>query len=120
MDPRGGVISQLYGSSLALLTDLYELTMAYGYWKLGMADTEAVFHLSYRRQPFGGGFAIACGLHDVIEYLSRLRFEPSDLEYLATLKGNDGKPLFDSAFLEYLAQFKFACDFNWKKSDVWQ
>jgi nicotinate phosphoribosyltransferase len=110
MHPRGGVISQLYGSSLALLTDLYELTMAYGYWKLGMADIEAVFHLSYRRQPFGGGFAIACGLHEVIESLSRLRFEASDLEYLDTLNGNDGKPLFDPGFLDFLAGFQFACD----------
>lgn len=110
MNPSGGVISQLYGSSLALLTDLYELTMAYGYWKLDTAQTEAVFHLSYRRQPFGGGFAVACGLHDVTEYLSRLRFQPSDLEYLATLKGNDGNPLFDSGFLDYLARFEFACD----------
>ena len=110
MNPGGGVISQLYGSSLALLTDLYELTMAYGYWKLGMADTEAVFHLSYRRQPFGGGFAIACGLHDVIEYLARLRFDASDLQYLATLKGNDARPLFDAGFLDYLARFEFGCD----------
>lgn len=110
MDPRGGVISHLYGHSLALLTDLYELTMAYGYWKLGMADTEAAFGLSYRRQPFGGGFAVACGLHDVIDYLSRLRFSASDLDYLATLKGNDDKPLFDRGFLDYLASLEFACD----------
>jgi len=110
MTDHGGVIPQLYGGSLALLTDLYELTMAYGYWKLGIADTESVFHLSYRKQPFGGGFAVACGLHDVIEYLSRLRFVPSDLEYLATLKGNDGNALFDRGFLDYLARFEFACD----------
>ena len=112
MPHRGGVIPQLYGSSLALLTDLYELTMAYGYWKLGMADTESVFHVSYRKQPFGGGFAIACGLHDVIEYLSRLRFDPSDLEYLGSLKGNDGNPLFDRGFLDYLGRLEFACDID--------
>jgi nicotinate phosphoribosyltransferase len=110
MNQPGGVIRRLYGSPLALLTDLYELTMAYGYWKLGMADIESVFHLSYRRQPFGGGFAVACGLHDVIEYLSDLRFDASDLEYLATLEGNDAKPLFDRGFLDYLAHFEFACD----------
>src|SRR5947209_10472024 len=110
MNEPGGVISQLYRGSMALLTDLYELTMAHGYWKLGMADTESVFHLSYRKQPFGGGFAVACGLHDVIEYLSRLRFDPADLEYLATLKGNDGNALFDRGFFDYLARFEFACD----------
>ena len=81
--------------SLALLTDLYQLTMAYGYWKLGMAERESVFHLAYRKQPFGGGFAIACGLHEAIDYVQRLRFDRSDVEYLATLKGNDGKALFD-------------------------
>ena len=43
----------------ALLTDLYQLTMAYGYWKTGMADQEAVFHLLFRKQPFNGGFTVA-------------------------------------------------------------
>jgi len=105
-----GVIHDLYGHSLALLTDLYELTMAYGYWKLGMAEREAVFHLSFRKQPFGGGFSVACGLHDAIEYLQRFRFDAADLEYLSTLKGNDGNPLFDGGFLDYLARFEFKCD----------
>lgn len=105
-----GVIEKLYGHSLSLLTDLYQLTMAYGYWKLGIADRRAVFHLAYRRQPFGGGFAIACGLHEAIDYLQRFRFDASDLEYLATLKGNDGNPLFERAFIDYLAAFRFACD----------
>ena len=50
-----GQLHKIYRSSLALLTDLYELTMAYGYWKLGRADQEAVFHLFFRTAPFGGG-----------------------------------------------------------------
>jgi nicotinate phosphoribosyltransferase len=107
-----GVLSKLYGHSLALLTDLYQLTMAHGYWKLGIADRRAVFHLAYRRQPFGGGFAIACGLHEAIEYLQRLRFDASDLEYLASLKGNDGNALFDRGFIDYLAGFRFTCDLD--------
>ena len=45
-----------------LLTDLYQLTMAYGYWKLGLHDREAVFHLIFRKYPFRGNYAIACGL----------------------------------------------------------
>ena len=105
-----GALRSLYRDSLSLLADLYELTMAYGYWKLGMAQTPAVFHLSFRRQPFGGGFAIACGLHDVIEYLQELRFEASDLQYLATLKGNDGNALFEPGFLDFLSGFGFTCD----------
>jgi nicotinate phosphoribosyltransferase len=103
-------IDKLYGHSLSLLTDLYQLTMAYGYWKLGIADRRAVFHLAFRKQPFGGGFAIACGLHETIEYLQRFRFDASDLEYLATLNGNDGNPLFDRGFIDHLAGFRFACD----------
>ena len=103
-------LNALYGHSLSLLTDLYQLTMAYGYWKLGTADTASVFHLSFRRQPFGSGFSIVCGLHAAIEYLQSLRFDDSDLSYLATLTGNDGKPLFDSAFLDYLRRFQFTCD----------
>jgi len=104
------VIDQLYGHSLALLTDLYQLTMAYGYWKLQMADHEAVFHLAFRKHPFGGGFSIACGLHETIEYLRRLRFDSADLEYLATITGNDGKPFLDRGFLDYLARLQFTCD----------
>ena len=94
----------------ALLTDLYQLTMAYGYWKAGKADQEAVFHLFFRKQPFNGGFTIACGLADVIQYLRGFRFQKSDLDYLRTLKGNDGKRLFEPAFLRYLAGLKLNLD----------
>jgi nicotinate phosphoribosyltransferase len=103
-------LSDLYRHSLALLTDLYELTMAYGYWKLGMADREAVFSLTFRKNPFDSGFAIACGLHDVIDYLRHFRFDEADTQYLATLTGSDGKPLFEPAFLQYLRKMEFSCD----------
>src|SRR5690348_10681326 len=103
-------LSHLYRHSLALLTDLYELTMAYGYWKLGMADRQAVFNLTFRHNPFDSGFSISCGLHDVIDFLQHLRFDSQDVEYLASLTGNDGKPLFERAFLDYLRKLEFACD----------
>jgi nicotinate phosphoribosyltransferase len=90
------------GVGSALLTDLYQLTMAFGYWKTGMASQEAVFHLFFRSQPFKGGFSVACGLSDAIAYLRSLKFEEDDLAYLGTLKGRDGKPLFEAAFLDYL------------------
>ena len=96
--------------SFALHTDLYQLTMAYGYWKSGMQDYEANFHLFFRKNPFGGGYSIACGLADVIEYLQNFRFQDDDLEYLASLKGNDDKALFEQAFLEYLKAMEFSCD----------
>ncbi|MGD1892356.1 MAG: nicotinate phosphoribosyltransferase, partial [Cyclobacteriaceae bacterium] len=57
----------LYTSSLALLTDFYQLTMAYGYWKTGVAEKTSVFNLFYRKNPFNGGFAINCGLSYVID-----------------------------------------------------
>lgn len=97
-------------SSLALLTDLYQLTMAYGYWKLGKAEREAVFHLFFRIAPFDGGYAIAAGLGPAIEFLKQYHFEQSDIDYLATLTGNDDRPLFEAGFLDYLHNFRWTCD----------
>lgn len=105
-------IQGLYGTSLALLTDLYQVTMAYGYWKQGRQDHEAVFNLFFRRLPFAGGYAVAAGLAPAIEYLRGFRFQPDDLEYLATLTGADGAPLFEPAFFDYLAEMEFACDLD--------
>lgn len=102
----------LYREPLALLTDLYELTMAYGYWKIGFVSKEAVFHLNFRKKPFGGSFAIAAGLQTVLEYLQDFRFEASDLAYLETLTGDDGKIFFEKAFLEYLSNFAFTLDID--------
>src|SRR5262245_25575052 len=102
-------LPRLYGHSLALLTDLYELTMAYGYWKQGLAERESVFHLFFRREPFGGGFALACGLSYIVDILKAFRFHREDLSYLAEISGADGKPLFDRPFLEYLGRLPFAC-----------
>jgi nicotinate phosphoribosyltransferase len=96
--------------SLALLTDLYQLTMSQGYWKLGMADRHAVFHLYFRTPPFGGGYSVASGLEAVVQFLEELRFDPSDLEYLTSLQGNDAQPLFDRDFLEYLSKLKLTLD----------
>lgn len=103
-------IDGVYGASLALLTDLYQLTMACGYWKGGHLDREAVFHLTFRRPPFGGGYAIAAGIGPAIAFLRRLTFAPDDVAYLATLKDREDKPLFPQGFLDYLAAFKFDCD----------
>ena len=104
------MLSQTYRTSLSLLTDLYQLTMAYGYWKLGRSEQEAIFHLFFRTVPFGGGYALAAGLGPVIEYLQRFSFDESDLAYLKTLVGNDGQSLFDPEFLDYLAQLELSID----------
>lgn len=99
-------------SASAMLTDLYQLTMAYGYWKLGRGEREAVFHLHYRKNPFEGGYSVACGLQAAIEFLEGFRFTAEDLAYLGGLSGNDGKPMFEAAFLEYLGKLKFTCDID--------
>lgn len=100
----------IYNQPLAMLTDLYQLTMAYGYWKLNRIDVDAVFHLFFRRAPYQGGFTIASGLENVISFLESFKFTDSDLSYLATLKGSDDLPLFDPAFLDYLGQLKITLD----------
>lgn len=102
----------LYKHSLALLTDLYEITMAYAYWKSQMLEDEGVFHLFFRRLPFQGGFAIASGLESVIDYVSHWHFSTSDLDFLASLKGDNEEPLFEEAFLKYLQNFKFCCEID--------
>lgn len=105
-------ISPFYTQSLALLTDLYQLTMAYGFWKAGLDRCESVYHLFFRRQTFHGGFTIASGLQSVVEFLQKFRFDTTDLDYLSTLKGANGEPLFNTDFLKYLADLKFTCDID--------
>ena len=102
--------SALYKQPLTLLTDLYQLTMAYGYWKSGIAEREAVFHLYFREHPFNGGYAVSSGLEQVIEYIKSFRFSTDETGYLAGLKGKDGRPLFSSRFLEYLEGLTLGCD----------
>src|SRR6185295_16526762 len=98
------------GNGRALLTDLYQLTMACGYWKSGRAEREAVFHLFFRKAPFQSGFTIAAGLAPAIDFLNSFRFTGDDLRFLSSLVGNDGKPIFDNGFLEYLRTLRLSCD----------
>ncbi len=90
-------------SNLTLLTDLYELTMMQGYFK-NPTDQQVVFDAFYRDNPCGGGYAIAAGLEQVIEYIKNLHFTTDDVDYLR--KTN----LFDEDFLEYLRGFHFTGD----------
>tara|TARA_R110002073_G_scaffold157241_14_gene312639 strand:+ start:8387 stop:9868 length:1482 start_codon:yes stop_codon:yes gene_type:complete len=98
--------------SLALLTDLYQLTMAYGYWKTQRHNRDAVFHLFFRSSPFQGGYAIMAGLAPLVETLDDFRFTPDDLAYLASLRGNDHQPLFSKPFLRYLGELRLSCDID--------
>jgi nicotinate phosphoribosyltransferase len=105
-------LSDLYRPSLASLTDLYELTMAYGYWKHGMHEREAAFYLTFRQNPFEGGFTVCCGLERIAEFLENFHFATEDIEHLRSLCGGDGKPLFDPGFLDWLAELRFTADLD--------
>ena len=87
-----------------LLCDFYELTMANGYYELGKGDEIAYFDVFYRTVPDGGGFAIAAGLEQVIEYIKTLKFTDEDIEFLRS------KNMFSEGFLNYLRTFKFTGD----------
>ena len=102
--------NNIYREPMALLTDLYQVTMAYAYWKSGMADRQAVFHLFFRNKPFNGGYAIAGGLETAIDFIQRFKFTQSDINYLGSLKGNDDSPLLDEGFLDYLLKMQFDCE----------
>lgn len=90
--------------NMTMLTDFYEITMANGYFKSDIRDCEAVFDMFFRRVPDDGGFAIMCGVEQLIEYMKNLEFTEEDIEYLRT------KKMFDEGFLDYLRNFKFECD----------
>src|ERR1700730_4375930 len=92
----------VYKSSLALLTDFYQITMAYGFWKNGQDRKEAVYHSFFRRAPFHGGFTVAAGLEYLSDYVENFRFDESDLAYLETLKDEKGENHFPKQFLDYL------------------
>lgn len=87
-----------------LLCDFYELTMANGYFKLGKDNEISYFDVFYRKVPDGGGFAIAAGLEQVIEYIKNLKFTDEDIAFLRS------KKLFSEDFLEYLRTFRFTGD----------
>ncbi|HTV17340.1 MAG TPA: nicotinate phosphoribosyltransferase, partial [Polyangiaceae bacterium] len=95
-----------------LLTDLYQLTMASGYFRSGRARDEAVFHLFFRTHPFGGSYAIAAGLEAVVELVEGFRFGADDVEYLASLADDGGGPLFAADFLDYLRALRLRVDID--------
>jgi nicotinate phosphoribosyltransferase len=104
------ITKELYASSLALFTDFYQISMAYAYWKSGIAEKEAVFNLFFRKNPFNGGFTINCGLDYVIDYINSFHFSEDDLAYLATIKGQHDEPLLSEDFLKYLSELKLSID----------
>jgi nicotinate phosphoribosyltransferase len=96
----------------ALLTDLYQLTMAHGYFRSGRVRDEAVFHLFFRRHPFQGSYAIAAGLEAVVDFVEGFHFEADDVEYLASLAAEDQGPVFGADFLDFLRALRLRVDID--------
>ena len=90
--------------NLTMLCDFYELTMGNGYFEKGYKDRICYFDVFFRQCPDHGGFAIAAGLEQIIDYIQNLHFSPEDIEYLR------GRKLFSGEFLEYLSNFRFTGD----------
>ena len=90
--------------NMTMLCDFYELTMSNGYFKNGYKDRTVIFDVFFRRVPDQGGFAIAAGLEQLIEYIEDLHFSDDYIEYLR------GRNLFCEEFLEYLRNFRFTGD----------
>lgn len=88
----------------SLVMDYYELTMAYSYFKEGRKDEIAYFDVFYRRNPDNAGFAVFCGLEQIVDYLLNLHFDDEDIAFLRS------KKIFNEEFLKYLSTFKFKGD----------
>ena len=90
--------------NMTMLCDFYELTMGNGYFRNGMKDRICYFDVFFRNVPDGGGFAIAAGLEQVVQYIRELHFTEDDIAYLR------GRGIFDEEFLSYLKSFRFSGD----------
>ncbi len=90
--------------NLTMLCDFYELTMSQGYFSNGYKDRVTYFDVFFRQCPDGGGFAIAAGLEQIVQYIQDLHFDPEDIAYLR------GRNIFTEDFLAYLADFRFTGD----------
>ncbi len=96
--------TSIWNENYTMLFDFYEMTMGNGYFKCGKKETISYFDVFFRDIPDGGGFAIAAGLEQIIDYIKNLRFTDDDIAYLRS------KNCFSSEFLDYLKDFHFSGD----------
>ena len=89
-------------TDVCLNTDLYELTMAQGFWESGLADYQACFNAFFREAPFDGGYAVCCGTGQIADLVENFVFEDDDIAFLSEVQAPGGGPMFKPAFLEYL------------------
>ena len=93
-------------SDVSLNTDLYELTMAQGFWESGLAEDRACFNVFFRENPFGGGYAVACGMGQIADLVENFVFEREDIDYLAGIDAPGGGRMFKPEFLDFLSTFR--------------
>lgn len=92
-------------TDVALNTDLYELTMAQGFWESGLKDAYADFNVFYRDNPFNGGYAVCCGTGQIVDLVKNFVFDDESIDYLAGLRAPGGGAMFKKGFLDYLRDF---------------
>lgn len=97
-------MTQFAARNLSMMMDLYEMTMANGYFAEGNTEDYVTFDVFYRKNPDGGGFSIFAGLEQVLDYLENIHFSKEDIEYLRSLH------LYREDFLDWLAHFRFRGD----------
>lgn len=95
-----------------LLTDLYQLTMAQAAWKNGKDELETSFYAHFRKNPFEGGYAVACGAASIVQFIDDFAFSDDDLAYLAGLPAPGGGGLFDPAFVSSLREWRLKVDID--------
>ncbi|MDO4183243.1 MAG: nicotinate phosphoribosyltransferase [Coriobacteriia bacterium] len=103
-----------------LLTDLYQMTMAQGYWEQGQLDTQACFYMYFRDYPFKGGYAVACGMAQLAELVEGYGFSDDDLDYLSSIPAPGGGALFKQEFLKFLQSEPLRVDIDavWEGTTV--
>lgn len=107
------LLRHVYRDSLSLLADMHQLTTAHNFWRLGRADEEAVFYLTFESRPAErGNYIIAAGVGTLLEHLEALRFDEEDVEFLRSLKGNNGQALLDPRFVVLLGSSTFGCSID--------
>ena len=97
-------MTQFDKRNVSMMMDLYEMTMANGYFANQEEPQKVVFDVFYRKNPDQGGYAIFAGLEQIIEYVENLHFDSEDIAYFRSLN------LFSEEFLEYLKDFRFTGD----------
>lgn len=98
--------------SETLSTDLYQLTMAQGYFEHHIHETQACFHMYFRDYPFKGGYAIACGMEQLAQLIEHFHWSARDIDYLKSIPSHSGGALFHDDFLHFLQTHELTLDID--------